>query len=211
MKRKTALVLLTWGILLQSVLPCIAGEGFTDVTVSDGYYTDENGAWVSDARNYLGIDFSAEDIAYIDFYMIPVPVAAKVKHIVKEEDIAFIYHRIDSCRLDREKNYSPLVGGIDYLNFVKKDGTNIVLGVSSPFVSYKQQIYRLRDEFLPDELWKMMEYDELSVSQEAYSAMLDGCSSKEEQEHNIIPDFDAVTEYELNLSSMSVRPLAYFL
>ena len=78
-------------------------------------------------------------------------------------------------------------------------------------MSKKLSEITLRDEFLPDELWKMMEYDELSVSQEAYSAMLDGCSSKEEQEHNIISDFDADTEYELNLSSMSVRPLAYFL
>lgn len=153
----------TWYYLSNS------GELLMDTITPDGYRVDKNGAWIPDARIYLGIDFSEEDIEAIDFYDIPVPAAAKMKHITKEKDIAFIYNIINNSIIVNEyKNHFPETGGITHLKFLKKDGSSIVLSICSSFIAYAQQKYVLKDTLMIEELWKSMEYDAFPVSQESY-------------------------------------------
>lgn len=147
-----------------------SGEMLVNTVTPDGYTVDENGAWVPDAKTYLGINFSKDDIAYIDFYNIPIPIAAKMKHIVLKDDIALIYNAINNCIIDKDKKYNALTGGAYYLEFVKQDGTTTVLNIGSTYVSYMSQYFMLKDFLMTEELWETLEYEEIAISQEALVA-----------------------------------------
>ncbi len=154
---------ITWYYLSDS------GSLLMNTVTPDGYRVNESGAWMPDARTYLGIDFLKEDIESIDFYNIPVPIAAKMKRITKKEDITLLYNIVNNFIIvEKDKNYSPKTGGIYYFKFLKKDGTDVILSISTPFVGYAEQKYMFKNTLMIEELWESMEYDALSVSQETY-------------------------------------------
>lgn len=148
-----------------------SGEMLVNTVTPDGYTVDKNGTWVPDAKTYWGINFSIDDIAYINFYNVPVPIAAKMKHIVKKDDIALIYNTINNCIVDKDKEYNALTGGVYCLEFVKQDGTTVTLDIGSTCVRYMSQYFMLKDSFMAEELWENLKYEEISISQEEYSSL----------------------------------------
>lgn len=88
----------------------------------DGYTVNENGAWIPDIENLLGLALPIEDIEEITLYESSTPVNTTKKVFSSQDDIRIIMEALNSLQLSTEKALGFAPGGLLYICIRNADG-----------------------------------------------------------------------------------------
>lgn len=100
-----------------------SGWLYMGCTTPDGYYVDHSGAWVPDAETMLGMDFLAEDVERVEWYIIPHPSSTEKMEITAAEDIQAVWRMVCNMEIREGMVKRVLQGSTGVIRFCRKDGT----------------------------------------------------------------------------------------
>lgn len=89
----------------------------------DGYYVDHSGAWIPDAKTMLGMDFLADEVERVEWYIIPHPTSTEKMEITDPEDIEAVWRMVCNMEISEGMVKRSLEGSKSVIRFCRKDGT----------------------------------------------------------------------------------------
>ena len=89
----------------------------------DGYYVDHSGAWVPDAQTWLGMDFTADEVERVEWYIIPHPSSTEKIEITDQGDVEAVWRMACSIEISQGMVKRVLEGPSGVIRFCRKDGT----------------------------------------------------------------------------------------